>query len=106
MLQSCISDSHPRVRYAVIYTVGQMALSFEEEDYPESAADASLRALRMGFEYPEPRIQCQSALSLVNLTEVTSNDIDPAHVQALVPRSARARALMLRAVADSNTPPG
>jgi hypothetical protein len=29
MLQSCISDSHPRVRYAVIYTIGQMALAFE-----------------------------------------------------------------------------
>ena len=90
MLQSCISDPHARVRYAVIYTVGQLALAFEEEDFPASAADASLRALRMGFDYPEPRIQCQSALSLVNLTEVTSTDIDPAHVQALVTRSVSA----------------
>ena len=29
LLQSCVSDPHPRVRYAVIYTIGQMALAFE-----------------------------------------------------------------------------
>lgn len=59
----------------------------QEEDFPESSADASLRALSLGFSYPEPRVQCQSALSLVNLTEVTSSSVNPAHVQTLVPRS-------------------
>jgi hypothetical protein len=29
LLQSCVSDQHPRVRYAVMYTIGQMALAFE-----------------------------------------------------------------------------
>jgi hypothetical protein len=72
----------------------------QEEDFPESAADASLRALSLGFSYPEPRVQCQSALSLVNLTEVTSSAVNPAHVQALVPRSVyRLTRLNIRGVA-------
>ena len=60
--------------------------TWQEEDFPASAADTSLRALCIGFDCPEPRIQCQSAVSLVNLTEVTTTDVDPVHVEALVTR--------------------
>jgi hypothetical protein len=71
MLQSCISDSHPRVRYAVIYTIGQMALAFEVSVARIASngigywADSKIETT--GGRFPRISSRCQSASFILRI---------------------------------------
>eukprot|EP00744_Colponema_vietnamica_P001246 GILI01002088.1.p1 GENE.GILI01002088.1~~GILI01002088.1.p1 ORF type:complete len:1106 (+),score=379.50 GILI01002088.1:190-3507(+) len=78
-LLQCFKDPHPRVRYAAVHCLGQMA-DDHQSDFQEKTHKVALPPLLEALNDPIPRVQSHVCAALVNFLESCSKD----HVEGLV----------------------
>lgn len=87
LLQSIVGHlkhEHPKIRYATIHCLGQLALDMKKE-FTEKLHDQIIPPLIECLNDPIVRIQAHACSALSNIFENLPSDIGPKYVQAVLP---------------------
>ncbi|KAL7411623.1 armadillo-type protein [Mrakia frigida] len=63
-----VQDPHPRVRYAVVHTIGQLCTDFAFTLQPLHHREL-ITVILQTFQHPVPRVHCHAAAALVNFCD-------------------------------------
>jgi importin-5 len=80
-----LQHPNPKIRYAALHCIGQMADDMTEE-FQETFHEIVLPALNQMLEDPIPRVQAHACAALTNFFEGTSEEIIVNYVQAIMPK--------------------
>ena len=80
-----LQHPNPKIRYAAIHCIGQMADDMTE-DFQETFHESVLPALAQMLDDPIPRVQAHACAALTNFFEGCSEEIVVNYIQAIMPK--------------------